>query len=122
MADFGALGRLNEAAVSGSRRAPHDAAAAAAGAGTAGVMAHVAGPLLPARPAWAAWLEKPAGVAYPAFHAELAAALRGRDASAWQRQMVLGPAAEYCVLAAEPLPLPWPPAHAWPLRPVVAPG
>ena len=122
VADFGALGRLNEAAVSGSRRAPHDAAAAAAGAGTAGVMAHVAGPLLPERPAWAAWLEKPAGVAYPTFHAELAAALRGRDASAWQRQMVLGPAAEYCVLAAEALPLPWPPAHAWPLRPVVAPG
>jgi hypothetical protein len=120
--DFGALGRLNEAAVTERRRAPHDAAAAAAAAGTAGVMAHVAGPLLPRRPVWAAWLAKPAGRRYEDFHAELEAALDGRDASAWQRQMVLGPAAEYCVLAARPLPLPWPVAHAWPLRDVVPPA
>ena len=73
-----------------SPKAPHDAAAAAARAGVAGVMAHVAGPLLPARPGWAAWLRKPAGVAYDAFHAELADALDG-EASAWQRQMTLGP-------------------------------
>lgn len=120
--DFAALGRLNEAAVSESRRAPHDAAAAQAGAGVAGVMGHVAGRLLPSRPAWAAWLGKPAGMAYPEFHAQLEAALAGRDASAWQRQMVLGPATEYCVTAAEPLALPAPAAHAWPLRPVIAAG
>ena len=79
-------------------KAPHDAAAGAAHKGVAGVMGHVAGPPLPARPGWAAWLGKPAGVAYDAFHAELEAALGG-EASAWQRQMVLGPASEYCVLA-----------------------
>ena len=118
--DFAALGALNGAAVSGAAAAPHDAAAAVVAAGVAGVMGHVAGAPLPARLAWAAWLSKPAGVAYPAFHAELAAALEG-DAGAWQRQMVLGPASEYCVLADAERSLPWPVDRAWPLRVVVAP-
>ena len=120
MADFGALGRLNEAAVSGSRRAPHDAAAAAAGAGTAGVMAHVAGPLLPSRPAWAAWLEKPAGVAYAtstrSSRRPSAGATRAPGSARWCSAR---PRSTAC-MAAETVPLPWPLAHAWPLRPVVA--
>jgi hypothetical protein len=120
VADFGALGRLNEAAVAGSRRGPHDAAAARAHAGVAGIMGHVAGRLLPAAPAWAAWTAKPAGLSYGEAHAALRGALDGSDASAWQRQMTLGPATEYCVLGAGPVGLPWPLSHAWPLRAVVA--
>ena len=119
--DFAALGTLNEAAVSGSRRAPHDAAAAAARAGVAGLMGHVAGPPMPAQAGWAAWLSKPAGLAYDAFHAELATALPP-DACTWQRQMTLGPATEYCVLAAEEPALPRPAEHAWPLQIAVAPA
>ena len=47
---------------------------------------------------------------------------RGCGASAWQRQMVLGPATEYCVLAPAPLTLPWPAAGSgrcgrWSRRP-----
>jgi len=61
-----------------------------------------------------AWLAKPPGLSYPEFHAAL------EPRSAWQRQMTLGPATEYCVLAAAPLPLPWPAVHAWPVRTVVA--
>jgi hypothetical protein len=118
--DFAALGVLNAAAVSGTRRAPHDAAAAAAHSGVAGLMAHVSGPLLPERPGWAAWLSKPAGTDYDAFDAALWEAL-GNDASAWQRQMTLGPASEYCVVAPAARELPWA-ARSWPLRPVVAPG
>jgi hypothetical protein len=118
--DFAALGTLNSVAVSGARKPPHDAAAAAVRAGAAGVMGHVAGPLLPSRPGWAAWLAKPPGVAYADFHAQLAAAL-GDAASAWQRQMVLGPASEYCVLAETERELPWPAERAWELRAVVAP-
>jgi hypothetical protein len=118
--DFSALGTLNAAAVSGPRRTPHDAAAVAAGRGIAGVMGHVSGPLLPEQPGWAAWLGKPPGMEYERFHAALWEAL-GNDASAWQRQMVLGPAAEYCVLAPGPHELPWP-AQSWPLREVVAPA
>ena len=118
--DFAALGTLNAAAVSGPRRAPHDAAAALAATGSAGIMGHVAGPLLAAPPAWAAWLAKPAGTAYADWHAALAAAA-GADAAVWQRQMTLGPALEYCVLAPAERALPAPPAHAWDLRAVVAP-
>jgi len=117
--DFAALGTLNAAAVSGARQAPHDAAAAAADRGVAGIMGHVCGPLLPERPGWAAWLGKPAGMAYGAFHAALTDALAG-EGSAWQRQMTLGPATEYCVLAAAERALPWP-ALAWPVRAVVSP-
>ena len=107
--------------MSGARKPPHDAAAAAAHAGVAGIMGHVTGPLLPAQPRWAAWLHKPSGFAYDAFHAALGDAL-GERGSAWQRQMTLGPATEYCVLAATPLTLPWPAVRSWPLRPVVAPA
>jgi hypothetical protein len=116
---FAALGALNAAAVAGARRAPHDAAAAAALTGVAGIMGHVCGPLLPAEPAWAAWLSKPEGLAYDAFHADLATTLAGvPEACAWQRQMTLGPATEYCVLAARPAALPWP-ARGWPVRRVI---
>jgi hypothetical protein len=118
--DFAALGVLNAAAVSGERQAPHDAAAAAAHKGVAGVMGHVAGPLLPEPPRWAAWFSKPPGLAYDAFHAELWEVL-SNDASAWQRQMTLGPATEYCVLAPAAHPLPWQ-ARSWPLRSVVDPA
>jgi hypothetical protein len=118
--DWAALGGLNAAAVSGSRKESHDAAAAGAHTGVAGVMAHLAGPLLPEYPGWAAWLSKPAGMGYDAFHTALWEAL-GTDASAWQRQMTLGPATEYCVLAPAEHPLPWP-AQAWPLRGVVTPA
>jgi hypothetical protein len=118
--DFAALGALNVAAVSGSRKASHDAAAGSARTGVAGLMGHVAGPLLPEQPGWAAWLSKPEGMAYDAFHTTLWEVL-GNHASAWQRQMTLGPATEYCVLAPAERALPWP-AQAWPVRDVVTPG
>ena len=118
--DFAALGVLNAAAVSGAQQAAHDAAAAAVHRGVAGVMGHVSGPLLPEPPRWAAWLSKPDGLSYEAFHAELWEAL-SNDASAWQRQMTLGPATEYCVVAPAEHALPWP-AQSWPLRSVVDPS
>jgi hypothetical protein len=118
---FAALGALNQTAISGARKPPHDAAAAASAHGIAGIMGHVSGPQLATAPGWAAWLSKPEGMVYERFHAELAAALPP-EASAWQRQMVLGPATEYCVLADDELALPWRAAHAWPLRAVVSPG
>jgi hypothetical protein len=102
--DWAALGALNEHAVTGSRTAPHDAAAARAGAGAAGVYALVSGPPVPPDLPHRAWPEKPAGVPYAEFHAALAARLPP-GASAWQRQMTLGPAGEYAVRSPEPLDL-----------------
>jgi hypothetical protein len=100
--DWAALGALNEAAVAGARRAPHDVAAAMAGEGSAGVYAPVRAAPVPPREPHAAWLAKPAGMR----HADLLAALGGGPV--WQRQMTLGPAPEFCLLGMEPPAPPWP--------------
>jgi hypothetical protein len=70
VADWAALGTLTRRAVSGARRAPHDAAAARAGSGAAGVYAPL-GPADPPVQPHGAWLAKPAGLAYKTFHAAL---------------------------------------------------
>lgn len=98
------LGQLNFRAVSGPRRAPHDATAALAGLGAGGVYALLQPNEVDAR--HAAWLAKPAGVPYGEFISDLRGA--APEAAIWQRQMVLGPAPEFGVLAVEPLNLPWP--------------
>jgi hypothetical protein len=87
--DFAALGALNEAAVSGARRGPHDAAAARAAGGAGGLYRRRA---TGARdPRCATWLSKPPGTSYPDFLARLPP-----STELWQRQLVLGPAPEFC--------------------------
>jgi hypothetical protein len=98
-----ALGRLNEGAVSGPRAAPHDDVAGEAAAGAGAVYRRVAGPDGLAA-GYAAWLPKPPGADREDFHEQLAAG----GATVWMRQMVLGPAPEYAVRAAEPVELPRP--------------
>jgi len=86
--DFTALGALNEAAVAGRRRAPHDGAARLAAGGKGGVYRNLC------RGSRAAdkvtWLSKPGGVDQKDFLARLPAGVE-----VWQRQMVLGPAPEF---------------------------
>jgi hypothetical protein len=103
VADWAALGTLNRHAVSGSRQAPHDAAAAGAGDGAAGIYAVLAGPWAPPLQRHGAWLAKPAGMSYDEFRAALPAGV-----VAWQRQMTLGPAGEFTLRADAPLELAWP--------------
>jgi hypothetical protein len=103
-----ALDGLNEAAVSGMRKGPHDVLARAMGAG--------AGSLLQARtpvdaPAigaarWATWLAKPKGMPYDPFYQRLAPVYTRPDVSLWRRQMVLGPTTEFGLLSVEPVQLP----------------
>ena len=88
------MGALNEAAVSGTRRDPHDRAAAMARGGTAGVYALKAGE--PGEVATAFWFDKPRGATYEAFSARLAPLTR-EGGALWQRQMVLGAAPEFCL-------------------------
>jgi hypothetical protein len=100
--DFAALGALNDAAVSGARRDPHDAAARLAGGGHGGVY-HLITP----SPPWGeragergpvhrtTWFGKPAGVPYAEFLARLP------PGETWQRQLVLGPAPEFCLVGAD---------------------
>ncbi len=105
--DFAALGTLNDAAVSGSRLAPHDAAAAPVAGGAGGVYGLRAGTGLRA-PQFAHWFSKPAGMSYRELFARLAPVVERAQAALWMRQMVLGPAREFCLHAASPMPLPAP--------------
>jgi hypothetical protein len=91
--DFTALGELNEAAVSGHRRPPHDHVAAMAGEGMAGIYALRHGAAQVSDAPQTAWFDKTAGASYEEFLGRLA----GR-VSLWQRQMVLGPTPEFCSL------------------------
>ena len=102
--DFGALGLLNEAAVSGSRLHPHDVAAAVAAGGTAGVYGLKRGTVL-RRPQYAHWFAKPGGMPYRELFDQLAPVVDRVQGALWMRQMTLGPAREFCLHTGEPVPL-----------------
>ena len=106
--DWAALGTLNDAAVRAPREHAHDAIAGLATDGAGGLYALQHGTLDGPAP-WAGWLTKPAGAAYKTFEPALAAAIDGAGGGAvLRRQMVLGPAPEYVLLADRPPELPWP--------------
>jgi hypothetical protein len=88
--DWAALGRLNTDAIDQRRRGTHDLAAGLTAEGWGGVYSLVGG--APQIPLGTLWLSKPSGVSYPVFLGGL-----GSPASVWQRQLVLGPAPEFCV-------------------------
>jgi hypothetical protein len=95
--DWSALGVLNQAAVDAVRGPDHDRVAGHAGDGAGGVYAARAGGLDLADAGATDWSAKPPGRPYPDWEASLTA---GRDPAAfalWQRQLVLGPAPEYCL-------------------------
>lgn len=99
--DFAALGLLNEAAISGSRAHPHDAAASVAAGGTAGIYGLKSGTVL-RRLRYAHWFSKPEEMPYRELFAQLAPVVDRVHGALWMRQMVLGPAREFCLHAAEP--------------------
>jgi hypothetical protein len=96
VSDMTALGQLNDAAVSGSRQAPHDAVARYAAGGTAGLYGLFGGEPLNL-PGFASWFSKPAGMTYSALRAVLAPVLTGSDTALWSRRMTLGPTPEFCL-------------------------
>jgi hypothetical protein len=101
--DWSAMGALNAAAIDDRHRGSHDRVAHLAGEGAGAIYALRAG-------AWAeghrfgTWFAKPAGWSHADLDASLAASL-GAGTSLWQRQMVLGPAPEFCLRSHEPPPL-----------------
>jgi hypothetical protein len=102
-----ALDPLNAAAISASRQAPHDVAAAMAAGGTAGLYSLRQGsPVTP--PAILTWFGKPDGMSYRDLFAMLEPLTRSAGAAVWCRQMTLGPALEFCVHSREPVSLPAP--------------
>lgn len=100
--DFNALGLLNEAAVSASRAAPHDAAAAVAAGGAGGLYDLRRGAALRG-PVYAQWFGKPEGMPYSELFVQLAPVVDHIQGALWMRQMVLGPAPEFCLHAAAPV-------------------
>src|SRR3954464_1446321 len=117
--DWAALGTLNEAAVRAPRGEPHDAIKVLATNGAGGLYALQHG-TLDGPPGWAGWVTKPAAAAYAEFEPVLRAAgdpglgpvrraaVAPAGGAILRRQMVLGPAPEYAVLADREPDLPWP--------------
>jgi hypothetical protein len=103
--DFAAFGTLNEAAVTASRAAPHDAAAAVAAGGAGGAYGVRFGTIERA-PKYAHWFAKPEGMSYNKLFGDLAPLVARVRGVLWMRQMVLGPASEFCVHCETPVDLP----------------
>ena len=106
--DGTALEPLNEAAVTASRRSPHDAAAAVAAGGTAGLYRLRMGSVGGTAPTVAAWFSKPEGMTYAGLDELLESPVRSGGGFLWCRQMVLGPTPEFCLRSAAPVVLPAP--------------
>jgi len=104
--DFASLGTLNDAAVSGARRLPHDDAARVAGGGTAGVYRLVGGRVDFNSFRCEMWLTKPPKTSYEQFFQDALPWTQQGGAALWQRQMTLGPATEFCLQSAEPIAVP----------------
>lgn len=88
--DWDGIGRLNEAAVDSARRESHDHAAAPAAAGWGAVYGLERGAA--EIPAGADWREKPRGEPAEEFLDRLPSGV-----AVWRRQLVLGPAPEFCL-------------------------
>ena len=112
------LDLLNAAAISASRAAPHDAAAAAAAGGTAGLYTLRSESMLDdARFAYC--FSKPDGMRYDALFALLEPLTSTGPTALWMRFMTLGPAPEFCLQTTAPIDLPTPiQARRLDLRPV----
>src|SRR4051812_41464779 len=100
VADWAALGTLNEAAVRAPREDAHDAVAALATNGAGGLYLLQHGTLDGPAP-WAGWVVKPQGEPRDAFERPMREAVDAAGGGAMlRRQMVLGPAPEYLLLGA----------------------
>jgi hypothetical protein len=102
--DFAALGVLNEAAVGRGHRSTHDEAAHRFGTGTGGLYGLIEGePCAEAlgEATTAVWVARPPGSERRGLGELLGDGMDPANASLWRRQLVFGPAPEFCLLAAE---------------------
>jgi hypothetical protein len=112
------LDRLDHAAVSPPHQAPHDAIAREVSGGAGGLYRLRHGEPLDGGARFASWFHKPPGMAYDALY-ELLRPLTANGAALWGRQMVLGPAPEFCLHSREGVALPAPiEPTVIPLRPI----
>jgi hypothetical protein len=102
--DFAALGVLNEAAVAHGHRSSHDGLARRFGTGAGGLYRTLEGNPDLASAALAVWVARPPGAGARAMGELLGDGMHPEHASLWRRQLVFGPAPEYCLLTREPPP------------------
>jgi hypothetical protein len=104
--DFGTLGGLNAAAVDDANRKAHDDVATEAAGGAGGLYTLRQGKLGLREARFAFWLRKPTRTTYEAFLERLSELAGDRRTDLWQRQLVLGPAPEFCIHSEAILDLP----------------
>ena len=97
------LDPLNDAAISASRKVPHDKAAAALAGGSAGLYRPRLGEVIDA-PRFTTWFAKPDGWSYQQLFDRLGPSLE-QGGVLWQRQMALGPG-EFCLHSNEHISVP----------------
>ncbi|MCP4327266.1 MAG: hypothetical protein GY791_02365 [Alphaproteobacteria bacterium] len=95
---------LNDMAVDESMWEVHAGVSSKTEIGHGGIYYHVLGNPGPTTLTRAAWLKRPRGIRYEAPLEAIAAQVPG-TVSVWRKQMVLGPAPEFVLLAAAPLSL-----------------
>lgn len=106
------LDPLNEGAIAAPRLDAHDRVARLAASGAGGLYRLRRGEADFSRAAHAHWFQKPAGMRYDELFDLLAPLTETRGAALWCRQMVLGPAHEFCLHSSEEFDLPSPLAPA----------
>jgi hypothetical protein len=102
--DYTALGVLNMAAVSHGHRTVHDEVAHRFGGGAGGLYGLIEGhpPVAPGafdQESVAVWVRRSPGVERRALGDLLGDGMDSQHASLWRRQLVFGPAPEFCLLA-----------------------
>ncbi len=102
--DFAALGVLGEAAVGRGHRTAHDGAASGFGSGAGGLYGLLEGELggqFPGAAPLAIWVARPPKSAGGSCGDLLGDGMDPKGSSLWRRQLVLGPAPEFCVMGSE---------------------